>query len=138
MAKEPKLTKRLENALCRAYERSSYLVIGGAPKTKEDLLRFNYITRMGVNKNGYDEHVLSPAGIDRAVAIMNARKNLRTEVDNRITERNSIKVKAALLDEVIETLTDPEMGTKTFYLRGWKIRFDRSGPSKLIVQVTKP
>lgn len=133
-----RLTKLHQDTLCKAYEHAEHKVLGGAPRVKETLVHFGYLVYIGQDKSGYEKHVLTQDGLDRAAPLVEARRALRLQVESKANERDQVKVKAALFDDLVDTMINPEIGAKTIDLpNGWRIRFDRSGPSKLVVQVLK-
>ncbi len=128
-----RLTEIHKNILCKAYSRKDKRVLGGSPTAKSTLTAFGYLKHLGIS-NGYDIYELTPLGSVTAKPIFDVRQT----ADKVSKERAKIRIKAALYDDMMAALTNPDIGAKTFELPdGWKVKLDRSGPSKVIVQVTR-
>lgn len=132
-----KLLKQYEDILCRARDNGNR-VFGASYKVKEALVHFGYAKNVGVNQSGYDNYILTEDGILKATELTASRQITVTENPEMLNIPEDIKTKVSIFDEIVEILTDQEIMTKTIKLpNGVKARFDRSGPTKIVVQINK-
>lgn len=131
-----RLTPRHEELLCKAYEHAEHRVLGAPPKVREALVHFGYLIYAGRNKAGYDQYILTKDGLDRAALLSATRAlNIHNKDNN---DSDQVNIKAALFDEIVETVVNPLVGAKTIDLmNGRRVKFDRIGPSKLVMKVVK-
>lgn len=132
------LTQSCKAMLCKAYVHAEHRVLGGQPRIRETLAHFKFIVFVGQDKSGYEKYILTPEGVARAAPLVEARQAVQRTNEKITKERSVTKVKAALFDVLVDTLVNKEVGAKTIdLLNGCRARFDRSGPSKLLVQIIK-
>jgi hypothetical protein len=137
MAAVLRLTKVHENVLRKAYEREDKKVLGGSPVARNTLSAFGYLKHIGMI-NGYDQHELTHFGCEAAKPIFETWQANNERLNRFSKEKTASRIKAALFDDLLEALTNSDIGAKTFELpSGWKLKLDRSGPNKVIVQVTR-
>ncbi len=129
-----KLLKQHEDLLCRAHDNGNR-VVGASYKAKEALVYFGYAKCTGINQSGYDTYILTDEGIVKAAELAASRQVVITK---ETPNPDEIKARMAILDDIIEVVTDPEVMTKTItFPNGAKARFDRSGPNKIVIQINK-
>lgn len=128
-----RLTKSQKDILCKARKRSDNRIVGGSPADKIALANSGYIRNIGL-RDVYDQYELSQEGIDEVARIISKD---RVEIGDT-GERQKTESKSDILDKIVDTISNPEIGTKTFELPGGlRVRFDRSGPSKLVLQILR-
>lgn len=131
-----KLLKQYEDLLCRAYEKGNR-ISGASYKVKETLVHFGYAKCVGVTEAGYDDYVLTEEGIKKAAELMATKKLAVVESPEIENLPDEIKTKLSILDDIIEMLSNQNSTTKIIKLNGIRARFDRSGPTKIIIQLSK-
>ncbi len=129
-----RLTKSQKDILRKAWKRPDNRIVGGSPADKIALANAGYVRSIGL-RDVYEQYELSQEGIDEITRIV-ARDKI--EVDKPIKENLKGDSKAEILDKIVHVITNPEICTKTFELPGGlRVRFDRSGPAKLVLQILR-
>jgi hypothetical protein len=107
-------------------------------KPKITLVKFNYLRSEGFDRTGYEQFVLTETGVSAGKVIDQERLDTRAKIESKANGLKEIREKAELFDQIVRTVTNPDVGSLVFTLpNGWKMKFDRSGPSKLILQIVR-